>query len=151
MQCMDASCGLQAEMGRAAGNRACAIRRAPRFVLARQRQTCRHGSCRDYCLCINISLHPPRACSDARLSASPQQSKRFTFWKSQARYRESTRREGTGVRGTHPTECAFYGAPRLRSSTQRRQPKKGFSLALRAVCHKVVLFAGQNSTIFWSK
>ena len=30
----------------------------PRFVVARQRQTCRHRSCRDYCLCINISLHP---------------------------------------------------------------------------------------------
>ena len=76
----------------------------------------------------------PRACSDVRLSASPQQSKRFTFWKSQARYRESTRREGTGVRGTHPTECAFNGAPRLRNSTQRRQPKKGFSLVLKAAC-----------------
>ena len=28
------------------------------FVVARQRQTCRHGSCRDYWRTINISLHP---------------------------------------------------------------------------------------------
>ena len=34
---------------------------APRFVLARQRQKCQHRSCRDYCFCINISLHPRRA------------------------------------------------------------------------------------------